>query len=109
MSSNAPNTQQPKTTTKIREFLLRYVGVVQVAFVLVSVSAYLLGGRTIGKQTLGICLMVGALLQQFIGKIPYGWEGAAPSGYWTGWKALLANLVLAAGGAYVVFTADSNV
>ena len=74
------------------------------AFVLVILAGYLAGGSKVGKGVLGACLIVGALLQQCVGKIPYGWEGAAPSGYLTGWKVLVFNLFLAGAGLYFVLS-----
>jgi hypothetical protein len=88
---------------RLRDLLVRFLPMLQVTAVAVVAAAYLLGGSEVGKRTLGICIIVGALLQQGIGRIPYGWEGRDPSGYLTGWKALLFNLALGAVGAYFAF------
>lgn len=85
---------------KLRALLLRYLPIIQVAVFVVIAAAYFLGGSEIGKRVLGVCLIVGALFQQVVGKIPYGWEGSEPSGYLTGWKMLLVNLTLVAVGTY---------
>jgi len=87
------------------ELIVRHARVLQVATFVVILGGYFLGGAQVGKGTLGICLIVGAVLQQCAGKVPYGWEGAEPSGYLTGWKVLLFNLALVAAGVYFMLAA----
>jgi len=43
------------------------------------------------------------LKQQFDGRIEYGWEGRAPSGYIIGWPATVLNLIFGLAGLAVVF------
>ena len=87
--------------TRLVDLIVRHARVLQVAVVIGILAGYVLGGSQVGKGTLGICLIAGAVLQQCVGKVPYGWEGAAPLGYLTRWKALLFNLALAGGGMYL--------
>jgi len=60
---------------------------------LVVVSLFLFVSTKAGTRGVGVWTMAGALIQQFSGRIEYGWEGRPPSGYITGWAAAVLNLL----------------
>ena len=61
--------------------------IVALAFVLFSIET--------GTRVIGGVMIFGALWQQLKGRIPFGWEGQAPSGYFTGGIAIILNLAMA--------------
>lgn len=81
------NTDKPQANDSGEFSLLGLAAflVVVLLFILVSTKA--------GTRGVGICMMVGALIQQFSGRIEYGWEGRPPSGYIIGWVAKTLNLI----------------
>ena len=68
------------------------VAVISVAFV------YTLVSKSAGTRALGAVIIFGAVVQQWMGAIPYGWEGQEPSGYLRGWKVAAFNAVLGCAG-----------
>jgi hypothetical protein len=65
-----------------------------VAFLAV-VALFLFVSTKAGTRASGVILLAGALRQQLVGRISYGWEGQPASGYITGWLATLLNALLA--------------
>lgn len=73
---------------------------------LVVVLLFLFVSTKAGTRGVGVYMMVGALIQQFSGRIEYGWEGRPPSGYITGWTALVLNLIFGMCGLATVIWPD---
>lgn len=69
---------------------------------LVVVALFLLVSTKAGTRAVGICMIAGALIQQWAGRIAYGWEDRPPSGYITGWLATVLNLFFGTLGLGVV-------
>jgi hypothetical protein len=73
---------------------------------LVIVSLFMFVSTKAGTRGVGVCVIVGALIQQISGRIEYGWEGRPPSGYITGWAAAVLNLVFGILGLAMVIWPD---
>ena len=63
-------------------------------FAIVLMTFVLFGIET-GARVLGGVMISSALWKQLKGRIPYGWEGQAPSGYLSGGIATILNLAMA--------------
>jgi hypothetical protein len=55
-----------------------------------------------GTRAMGVSMLAGAVVQQFRGRIEYGWRGMPAAGYITGALATLLNLLLATVGLAIV-------
>ena len=79
----------PQTTDKGEFSLLGFL-----AFAIV-VALFLFASTKAGTRGMGVLMIVGAVMQQLKGRIAYGWEDQAPSGYITGALATGLNLLFA--------------
>jgi len=66
---------------------------VRVGAFLVVVALFVFVSTKAGTRGVGFSMIMGAIFQQFQGRIEYGWEGRPPSGHITGWLATLLNLI----------------
>jgi hypothetical protein len=56
-----------------------------------------------GAQVAGVAVLVQALMFLRKRRVPYGWRGAPPSGYFTGSSAVAIALLLCAAGLFLIF------
>lgn len=56
-----------------------------------------------GMRGLGVVMLIGSGAQIAARRIPYGWEGKEPSGYITGFPALLVSLLMGTLGMAMIF------
>jgi hypothetical protein len=56
-----------------------------------------------GAQVAGVAVLVQALMFLRKRRVPYGWRGAPPSGYFTGSSAVAVALLLCAAGLFLIF------
>lgn len=85
--------RQLPRSTKAREFSLAG----HIAFAAV-VCLFIFVNTKAGTRGIGICMIGSALVQQFRGRIEYGWEGQPSAGHITGKVATFLNLALMAAG-----------
>ena len=90
----ATDKSQPTDSTK---FSLLGLG----AFLIV-VALFVFVNTKVGTRAVGLGMVAGALIQQWQGRISYGWESRPPSGHITGWLATVLNLLFGALGVAVV-------
>jgi hypothetical protein len=94
----APNT--PRALT-------RWVTVAWVVAIAAVALTYTFIGREAGLRALGGAMIAGAGLQQWLGAIPYGWEGREPSGHLTGWGLTAFNLAFGLTGLAMLVSGKS--
>jgi hypothetical protein len=76
-----------------------------VTFVVV-LTLFLFASSKAGVRCLGVMMSVGAGVKIVMGRIPYGWDGREPSGYITGFPAVLVGLLMAILGIVMVMQPD---
>lgn len=82
-------------------------GAIGVLSFVAVVAIWLFVSDRAGMRAFGVSILVGAVFSQLSGKgVPYGWEGRAPSGYITGWGALVFNGSMGVVGVAVVAWPD---
>lgn len=75
------------------------------AFVIV-VALFSLVSLQAGMRGLGVSMMIAAAVQITARRIPYGWEGKEPSGYITGFPAVLISLLMGGFGMMMIMLPD---
>ena len=95
MSSRYPITKDDKLTPRTG------LEIPAVILFCVTVALFLFVSAKMGTRSLGLFIVLMALVQHRQGRIPYGWEGQPPSGYLTGPLAMLVNVLVAAIGLAV--------
>lgn len=80
-----------------RERLSRW-RVIEFGAFIVVVALFQLVSYKAGMMGVGVMMLAGAVFQLVTRRIPYGWEGAEPSGYITGIPAVLLSLLMCAAG-----------
>jgi hypothetical protein len=56
-----------------------------------------------GSQVAGVAVLAQALMFLRKRRVPYGWRGAPPSGYFTGYSAVAVAMLLCAAGLFLIF------
>ena len=70
------------------------------------VALFMLVSSKAGMRGLGVSMLIGAGVQAFTRRIPYGIEGREPSGYITGSAAVLLSLLMGLVGVAMVAQPD---
>ena len=72
----------------------------------VTVLLFMFVSSLAGMRWLGIVMLAGAVVQIIQRRIAYGWEGREPSGFITGFPALVLGVLLGLAGAVMVAKPD---
>jgi hypothetical protein len=83
-------------TTKKSQTDFSWFDILQTVLFAIVVALFVFVGNKAGTRAVGCLMIFGAVWQQLKGSIPYGWEGQEPSGFLTGWLALILNIIFAA-------------
>lgn len=74
----------------------------RIASVAVVAALFLLMGEITGMRAMGVLLIAHGAAHSYLGQVPFGWKGQAPTGHWVGIRALAIGLMMGATGFALV-------